>query len=206
MISKELIRLISKYSGHRNKLHVLVRWFIFPFAIIERYLPKDGTILDIGCGEGAFSLYCALKNSKRKIIGIDIDKRRILTAQIASKKVNNIKFAVKNALTWNNKVDAIMISDVLHHLNVDEQTAFLNKSFTLINPGGRLIIKEINKDDFIREKLSRLWDFILYPKDKINYWPKDKLIKTLVHLGYSVKTIREAIFFPGSTLIYICLK
>ncbi len=206
MINNELLNLLSKYSDNRNKIYVLIRWFTFPFETFERIMPKNGIVLDIGCGEGAFSIYCALKNNKRKVIGIDIDRKRLLTAKKAGKKIKNAKFFLKNALSWDKKVDAIVISAFFHHLKVEEQTVFLKNSFTLVNPGGRLIIKEINKDDFIRSKLSRLWDYILYPRDKINYWSKDKLVKALNYLGYSVKTSREAIFFPGSTFFYICSK
>lgn len=198
--------LLSYYTSFSSKLYVLIRWFIFPFDKLERLLPSIGEIVDIGCGEGAFSLYCALKNQQRKVYGMDVDQRRITVAKKAATSLTNVTFIQQSALEWSKRVNGIIISDVFHHLSKNDQYKFLKLSYKVLKKNGVLVIKEINKDDFLRAKLSRLWDYILYPKDKINYWSKDKLVKALDNLGYSVKTSQEAIFFPGSTIFYICSK
>ena len=49
-------------------------------------------------------------------------------------------------------------------------------------------IKEIDKSEFIRSSLSRLWDLILYPQDKINYWHYKDLKQFLEELGCASQT------------------
>lgn len=198
--------LIKRYSSLRDKIYVLVRWFIYPFYKMEHYLPESGIILDVGCGEGTFSIYCALKEKKRKVYGIDVDGRRIRVAKKASSDLDNTDFVIKDVLSWKKKVDAIILCDVFHHFKLKTQKIFLKTAYSLLNKNGRLIIKEINNKDFVRAKLSRLWDFILYPKDKINYWSREELTNNLQLLGFKVVSKREAIFFPGSTIFYICSK
>lgn len=203
---RNLRQLLSYYRGFASKLHVFIRWFIFPFDKLEKNLPISGHIVDIGCGEGAFSIYSAISSKKRVVSGVDIDARRIAIARKAGKIINNATFYKKNALSWKRKVNGIVISDVFHHLSLNDQYKFLKQSYNNLQKGGVLVIKEINKDDTIRSRLSRLWDFILYPGDKINYWSRSKLISKLNKQGFKVNSFREAPFFPGSTFFYICTK
>lgn len=202
----DLISILTKYPHIKNKIFVLIKWFIFPFKQMEKYLPDKGEIVDIGCGEGVFSIYLSLKSKKREVYGIDTDKKRIDLAQKAAIGITNLKFLVANALVWEKNVAAIAVSDVFHHFSLTDQEKFLKKTYSLLNKSGCLIIKEINKNDIFRAKLSRLWDLILYPKDKINYWATNDLVKKLKKLGFKVIVKRASFFFPGSTVIYICSK
>ncbi len=205
-VIRDLFELVQKYPNFSNKIYTLFRWFIYPFDKLEAYLPNKGAILDIGCGVGTFSVYSSLKNNSRQIYGIDTDKKRIIVAKKASQNIKNVQFFKMSAFNWHKKLNAIVLCYVFHHFPGSKQTLFLEKAYKLLNKNGLLIIKEINKDDFIRSKLSRLWDFILYPKDKINYWSRNKLISYLESMGFEVVNKREAILFPGSTIFYICTK
>lgn len=202
----DLTLILKRYPDIKNKIFVLIKWFIFPFNQMEKYLPDEGEIVDVGCGEGVFSIYLSLKSKKRKVYGIDTSKKRIGLAKKAAKGITNLKFLVTNALFWGKRVDAIAVSDVFHHFPTQDQEKFLEKTYRLLNKRGYLIIKEINKSDFFRAKLSRLWDFILYPKDKINYWTAKDLNAKLKKLGFNVLVKRASLFFPGSTIVYICSK
>jgi len=202
----DLISVLTRYPYIKNKIFVLIKWFIFPFKQMEKYLPNKGEIVDIGCGEGVFSIYLSLKSKKREVYGIDTDKKRIDLAKKAAIGVTNLKFLVADAFFWEKKVAAITVSDVFHHFPTKDQEKFLERTYRLLNKRGYLIIKEINKDDLIRSKLSRFWDYLLYPEDQINYWSKSDFIRKLTEIGYQVFTKREAYLFPGSTILYICSK
>lgn len=200
-------QLIDLYSDFRIKIFVLLRFLMCPFIQMERYLPKQGIITDIGCGEGVFSIFLSLKSKNRKIIGVDLNRKKVSIAKNASRKLNNITFKVENAIDLKlNNLSGIVISDAFHHFSLKDQEKFLIKTKQLLKKGGILLIKEINKDDFPRAQLSRLWDLILYPFDKINYWSTESLVNRLKNLGFSIKVRRAAFFFPGSTILYICLK
>lgn len=201
-----LIKLLNFYSTLREKLYVLIRWFICPFNTMEDNIPKKGLIIDVGCGEGVFTIYLAINSKDRKVLGIDIDSRRILSARKAARGMKNVSFEIRNATSIRSKINSIIISDSFHHFSKKDQINFLNICSKKLKSKGVLLIKEINNEDFIRSKLSRIWDFVLYPKDKINYWSKTQLINKLQELGFNVKTKKAALYFPGSTHIYICTK
>ena len=182
-------------------LYDFLRKAILPLEKIDKILPKEGKIYDLGCGEGVISKYLA-QNKKRKVIGIDSDIRRL-----PKHKTKYLSF--KNADIRNvsfKGTAGVVISDVLHHLNLKDQKTLLSKVARELKKGGVLVIKEIDKSEFVRSRLSRLWDFILYPKDKINYWHYKELKKFLRKIGFKVKFSRPCRLFPGSTTLFVCNK
>lgn len=178
-----------------------LRKTILPLEEIDKNLPKEDKIFDLGCGEGVISKYLA-NNKKRIVIGIDSNGERL-----PKEKTRNLSF--ENADIRKVSLEGsmgIVISDVLHHLNLKDQKNLLKKIFTELKKGGVLVIKEIDKSEFSRSRLSRLWDFILYPQDKINYWHYKKLKKFLEEIGFRVTFCRPCRLFPGSTTLFICKK
>ncbi len=178
-----------------------LRKSILPLEQINAVIPKKGLIIDLGCGQGTISKFLASKGN-RKIIGVDANEKRL--PKISGK---NLKFITDDVTKYSFKnVDGIILSDVLHHIDPSKQRKLIIAIKKSMNPNGVLVIKEIDAGEFLRSKLSRLWDFILYPRDAIHYWNSKTLKKFLEDLGFKVKIIRAAKFFPGSTTLYICNK
>ena len=98
------------------------------------------------------------------------------------------------------------MSDFLHHLSFENQERLLRKAVKKLDHGGMLILKEIDQNDGWRMVASRIWDFLLYPKESIYYRKKTELIELLFTLGMKVKHERVVAWFPGSTYLYICQK
>ncbi|OGK45208.1 hypothetical protein A2956_00600 [Candidatus Roizmanbacteria bacterium RIFCSPLOWO2_01_FULL_37_57] len=182
-------------------LYDFLRKAILPLEEIDKNLPKEGKIFDLGCGEGVISKYLA-SSKKRIVIGIDSDKKRL-----PNHKTKNLSFKnadIRELLLKGSS--GVVISDVLHHLNLKDQKALLTKIAKELEKRGVLVIKEIDKSEFLRSRLSRLWDFILYPQDKINYWHYKELKSFLEEVGFKVKFSRPCRLFPGSTTLFICEK
>ena len=190
---RTLLRLVNLYN--------LLRIKILPLADIDKNLPEKGKIVDLGCGDGFISKYLSQVKT-RAVIGIDINKERL-----SQSPSNNLKFIEADIRQYSFKdIDGIIISDVLHHLNFATQEQILEKVARNLKKNGVLIIKEIDTTEFLRSRLSRLWDLVFYPKDKIYYWRGDNLRKTLETFGFKVKIIRASRLFPGSTTLFICRK
>ena len=185
----------------RIVIYDFLRSLILPFGEIDQAVPKFGKIIDLGCGEGAVARYLA-RAKTRNVIGVDKDKKRL---QNSNQK--NLEFILADIRNYSLKdADAIIISDVLHHLNYKDQKKLLNKIASSLKKDGIFIIKEIDTREFIRSRLSRFWDFVFYPKDKIYYQRSDNLKKYLGKLGFAVKITYPAKFFPGSTTLFTCKK
>jgi len=178
-----------------------LRTLILPLVEIDKFVPKSNRIYDLGCGEGVISRYLA-RIKTREIIGVDNSEKRL-------KKTNfkNLRFILTDIRTFDlNKAGGVVISDVLHHLNFNDQAKLLRNVYKKLNKNGVLVVKEIDREEFIRSRLSRFWDFILYPKDKICYYKSTELKNFLTSLGFNVKVVRTSRFFPGSTTLFLCRK
>ena len=71
---------------------------------------EQKTVMDLGCGTGIFAVGAALTGAK-KVIGIDIDKKVIITAKEYAKKKNlTIHFMVKDISKVIKKCDTVLMN------------------------------------------------------------------------------------------------
>ncbi len=122
-----------------------------PFAparlkLIKDHFPADrnAKILDLGCGYGAL-LYFARQAGYKNITGVDLSEKQISSA--ASLGIDGAKRADINDVlqtTPLGSVDAIIALDVVEHFRKDELLSFLDRTFRVLRPGGRVIIQTVN--------------------------------------------------------------
>lgn len=185
----------------KSVIYDFLRSLMLPLDKIDKALPKRGKIIDLGCGEGVTAKLLA-QTRTRNVIGVDNNRKRL-----PDSFQKNLKFILADIRNYDLKdANAVIISDVLHHLSYKDQKKLLNKIATGLKKGGIFLIKEIDTDEFLRSRLSRFWDFIFYPKDKIYYQNSKDLIKKCRALGFKVRLIRALRIFPGSTNLFICQK
>ena len=185
----------------------MIKFFLkslmLPLQDIDAALPRAGMIYDLGCGEGIVSFYLARSTPQRQVIGIDLDINKISRAR----PLPNLKFIHADLTQINlHSASGCLLSDVLHHLSPRIQRQLLHQISRELKPGSVCVIKEINAADTIRSKLSRFWDWIFYPQDKIYYWRAQDLVKTMKQLGFKVKFTPAMPWFPGSTNLFVCIK
>lgn len=182
------------------------RKMMLPLNKIDLALPKNGTIYEIGAGLGVIASYLAKKSNNRRIICIDIDENKINKLE-KNNSLKNLEIRIGDAVNFKYEdIHGAVMSDFLHHLNYSMQIKVLRNIVQSTKLGGVLVIKEINKNDGILRMLSRIWDFILYPYDKIYYRSVADWKKILCSLGFSVYVSRQVLWFPGSTFLFICTK
>lgn len=113
-------RLAIRAEGGLHPKHRLMDYHRF---FIENVEPND-TVLDIGCGNGALTY--DLSKKVKKVIGIDLNKENV---KIAKEKypAPNIEYIIADTTNYkfNQKFDAIVLSNVLEHIK--NRVEFLNK-------------------------------------------------------------------------------
>src|SRR5690349_17260612 len=80
----EIRKALIQIYGNVNPLYGLyarLRLSLAPLIETALYVPSDGDILDLGCGNGIFAHLVRLHYPGRKILGIDKDEARIDTAR-----------------------------------------------------------------------------------------------------------------------------
>lgn len=178
-----------------------LRSSILPLKLIDSLLPEKGKIIELGCGQGVICTYLARKPG-RQLIGVDLR-----TSRLKETELTNIKFIKADIRDYDpSGASAIIISDVLHHIVPHDQKEILKNISLKLKKGNILIIKEIDSSQKVRSRLSRFWDFVFYPQDRIYYWSSQNLKKFLKTLGFQVKVVKASKLFPGSTNLFICAK
>ena len=124
------------------RLFVHGRAFLSDLAVVERYVPKKGFIVDLGCGHGLFA--CVLRESSptRRVLGIDLDPRKVDVARGAIQDTQWLRFEVGDIVNDTPpKCDAVTIVDVLYLLPFEQQEQVLRNAGSALGEGGPLIVK-----------------------------------------------------------------
>ena len=212
-MKEELVmdKLLKLYYGLGWKsLFARIRLMDAPYNQTESLIQKNGTIVELGCGEGLFSNYLALKCEERKIIGIEIDKQRF---KQANRNLKNTKFMFGDATRANiPKCDVIVMMHLLHHLHsFKDQEKLLTECIKKINKNGKIIIVEVDPRISIKYLFAFIADHFLVPwifekrlYSKIYFRKRKDWISLLNKLGFEVKAYAADKHMPFSHIIFEC--
>lgn len=144
-ISKPAIDALLHNLPWQEKLFIRLRWRLTPYSAMEKYLPKSGKVLDLGCGHGLLSTLVAETSPERQVIGVDHDAKRIEIAGKINHLIPNLNFKSDSLQTaFEADCSAILLIDVMHYFNSEEQKSLIAKSYQNLKPGGKLLLRELN--------------------------------------------------------------
>ena len=134
-----------------DKIYLRLRWNLSQIKIVEKLIPKEGLIIDLGCGYGILGNLLCLTSEKRKVIGVDLSEKRINKAKKSENKNKKLEFLQIDITKYKiKKVDAIAMTDFLHHIKYNDQEELISKLYKKLNKNGRLIIVDIKKDKTLK--------------------------------------------------------
>jgi ubiquinone/menaquinone biosynthesis C-methylase UbiE len=114
------------------------------YALLYSWLPEDGPVLDVGCGNGIYTQWLAkraaraLEEKHRFAVGIDHNKKNL---HWAGKEFPHVRFAMVGgeALPFRDGAFAsVMCTEVLEHTRDDRAT--LREIARVTRPGGTLLL------------------------------------------------------------------
>lgn len=184
-------RIIASYGGI-IRLYAFVRFKIIHLRFleeIEQYLPNTGTILDLGCGFGLFSLYMAACKPHAHIVGLDINARRLQIARASARQlgIHNAAFVQQDLRHWrpDQTISGAYALDIFHHLPTENGDRLLSDLFARLEPGGRLLLKDI--DTLPRPMLwfTYALDALMSPRDDFHYRSAGAWQRQLSAIGFA---------------------
>ncbi len=206
----EIDRIVQSYESRVIRLYARLRFAILRQVFLEeigQYLPRRGSILDLGCGFGLFSLYFAAVEPGRRLLGIDRNERRIRTARSSAERLGipNAEYQVADALRWESdrEFDAIYLLDMIHHLPRAEVPAFLAKVRARLRRGGVLVLKDVEDRPAWKRGFTWLLDRLMVGRAPIHYWPARELSALLEGLGFQVVRHRMKDILPYPHILYV---
>lgn len=206
-------KTISLYAEAGIKgLFSRIRFWDAPYFEVAKLVPASGYVVDLGCGEGFFSNFLGLESSKRKVLGVEIDKKRLA---VADRKVKNVSFTSGDATKFKFKnANAVVLFHLLHHLpSYKDQEKTLDLSYQGLKKGGKLIIVEIDVKPTFKYLLSWFTDHFLVPLlfenrfySSIYFRKKAEWTKLLKSYGFDISTHLAEKDKPFSHIIFVCKK
>lgn len=188
----------------------LIRFWDAPFERLERLVPKSGSVIDLGCGDGILSNYLATSSLQRRVLGIELNKNRL---READRGLKNTRFIQGDILKKNfPKSDTILLIHVFHHLpSYKDQERLLTKCRRSLRVGGKLIVTEIIETPILKFLFSALTDVVTVPilfegklfDTKIHYRTLGGWEKFLSGGGFKFKSESIHKGMPFSHVIFI---
>jgi 2-polyprenyl-3-methyl-5-hydroxy-6-metoxy-1,4-benzoquinol methylase len=178
------------YNNYLKEEDYRRRVFQSKLKLIKKYIPCEGSVLDIGCGMGFFLM--EMQKSGYHVNGLEISA---YAADIALEKVG-AHINCGNLLNTSLKLkhfDIITLWDVLEHLYNPVES--LKKISQIINPDGVLIIETLNISSLTAKILKDNWP-LYYPPYHLYYYNYSSLSRLLEKTGF--KIIKS---FPVQTYI-----
>jgi len=139
--------------------------------LLDRAIPGDARILDLGCGTGQMALYLA--KADRTVVGADLTPAALALAAAAAKRFGLVVHFVETDLRCAGlrpgSFDVVFSSGVLHH-TPDPRAAFASM-VPLARPGGIIVLGVYNAwarlPLRLRRVLARASGFRFIPGDPV---------------------------------------
>lgn len=190
-----------------NKLKMVYRPYICPFDDLLKLVSPTDSIMDIGCGSGQFLSLIAEFIKPQSLYGIEISQELINNAQqLLGKYKKNITISLNlyNGREFPDSVkncNVIFLNDVFHHVPRKQQFSFLKELHNKINPGTKLIIKDIDKSNWL-VLCNKMHDLIL--SQEISHEVRFKDLQQMLNsIGFNIifENKRRMLWYPHFTII-----
>jgi len=190
---KEFRDVLERYRKHSFRTYWYMRlkrsfYDSWMWEILYR-LPSVGKIYDLGSGFGLLDiLHAEMGRGRIFVQGLDMDEKRTRIARQVAGENLPVRFMIADALNVNfADADAVVVTDFFHHIPYELQNRMIERIYSALPAGGRLIIKEITGKDVdpLKYYFAFILEKLLYPFDKICYREEAEFRGYLEKLGFS---------------------
>ena len=213
MIDKNKIFELYIDASFITRAYLRIKLKICPLIALEPHFPREGKIIDLGCGNGLFPNILSLGSSHRQVIGLDLDEKKIAVANETKIPVMQITYQVGDVVEADYpQGDVFTLVDVLYLIPYDKQEIILQKCYNSLLPGGTLIVKEMDTRprwkyvwNLFQETLAvKLIGFTL--GERFYFRSQSEYLKILGQIDFTVKPVPldKGYWYPH--IVYICTK
>ena len=150
---------------------------------IDKLLPRQGTLLDVGCGDGELTGKLAARNAALRVSGLDVLHRP--SARIPVELFDGQKIPKPDSA-----FDTVLLVDVLHHCEAPE--ILLSEAVRVA--GQRIVIKDHLLHGWLAEPTLRLMDRVGNARHGVNlpfrYWSEARWREAWDALGLRVENFQ----------------
>ena len=206
-------RIVRAYDDRVVRAYCWARFAILRQRFLDeigQYLPDTGSVLDIGCGFGLFSLYYAATGPGRLVRGIDVDHRRIGMARRAATRLalDNVVYEEGDARHFkgDTEVTAAYMLDIVHHVPPATVPSLFRQLHRAVTPGGVLLVKDVDTRPAPKRWFTWTLDKAMDPRAPVRYWPAEELTAALEAAGFRVRRHLMVDVLPYPHVLYVCAR
>ena len=167
-----------------------LRPHICPFEDLIVQVPRDSSVLDVGCGAGMFLALLASFGRLGEGHGIDVNQAAI---DLANRMTNKLDAAtplrferVDPEDPWpEGAFDVVCMIDVMHHIAPGQQAAVFEQAGSRLRPGGLFLYKDMAERPLWQAWANRLHDLVL-AREWIHYLPLADALSHAADAGFEV--------------------
>lgn len=153
---------INGYEEHQLNVIEGAREF-YPYTADCLPMRENAEVLDLGCGTGLELEFYFKRNPTAKVTGIDLadGMLEVLKDKLSDKKLNVICGSYFDISLGENRYDAVVSVESLHHFTQEQKIFLYQKVVQALKQGGYLIITDYfaqtnGQERFYRQELLRL--------------------------------------------------
>lgn len=145
----DYLKELHVHAGFVDRLKITYRPLICPFTELISLVNEGERVGDIGCGSGQFCLLLARFAKPSFIYGIEINDRLVSNANQLFEQHGPVPYQFEkfDGVVFPETIstlDTVFLNDVLHHVPRNSQEQFTKNLISMMKPGARLILKDID--------------------------------------------------------------
>jgi uncharacterized protein (DUF2062 family)/precorrin-6B methylase 2 len=212
--SAELQRLEHQLRKLPRRWRSYARWKLRldpVYPLILAALPQEVHLVDLGSGIGLLPYLVAMSRPGARIDAVEWDARKIQLARKLLENLPSVKIHQEDARQYAlESPGALTLIDVLHYSSWDEQTAWLSRCADALQPGGVLIIRELDTSQVQRPwsvRLEQLAVRLGWNRGAgVEVWSPAEIANDLTALGFTVVLQSAGAGFFRSNVLLIARK
>lgn len=211
--SRRLVaEIIDSYAGTLERAYCYARFVIVHQRFLDellQFMPREGEVLELGCGFGLFGLYFARSCPGLRLTGCDLAADRVAAANASAHRlgVPNARFVAGDAtaLSLSQRYAAIFMLDIVHHVPREAVRPLLRKLYDHLDDDGVLLIKDVDARPLAKMAFTWALD-VAMTRELPHYWHSHALVAALRETGFQVFCHAMVDALPYPHRLYVCHK
>jgi 2-polyprenyl-3-methyl-5-hydroxy-6-metoxy-1,4-benzoquinol methylase len=137
------------------------------YTIAESIIPSKGSVLEIGCGNGAFLEKLHLRGNQ--VTGLEINEEQV--GKLQAKNLHVLNESLHGHKSRAVKYDYVVSFQVLEHIALVHD--YFQDCLDLLNPGGKVIFCVPNNDSFIQYNFEYTLNM---PPHHMGLWTEESIV------------------------------